>query len=429
VTRATEKELLASFTWFQRRRLRRSPRRLDLELRIVFVLQWLGFLALLSTSLLVLIEYAPAIATEHPVLFSITVLVAVGKHALGLLALLGGEARPFAEASAKMRGGLGPRDVEALARAVAERFGSGETPNIFIAIDKEANALSTNSMLLNFIPRFNAVFLNSYLCRALRRDELRAVLAHELAHFYRYLGPLGRNAWLGIVGSVAACVALYAADPGILDNPLLALAVVWWVPLPFLWLFGKIADLGYRDLEFACDAVAAEMVGVEPMINALLKIGDREEVFELVELEMGQHLEKNPEADPDEVARALMDRMPDGPVTIEEARRALRATPVAGRKRGSERKRVQLLEQVRSSQALRKALKVMRWSEFDTIRRDGRLDPDELDGYVRALASDTLAATNEVAMNHPAADRYQTHPAMRARILYLYLHFLADQEA
>jgi Zn-dependent protease with chaperone function len=429
VKRVTGSELLASFSWFQRRRLRRSPRRLDLKLRIVFLLQWLGFLVLLASSLLVLIEHAPTIATEHPILFSITVLVAVGKHALALLALFGGEARPFVEAPAKMRGGLKPRQIDELGKRVAERFGSKEKPNIFITIDKEANALSTNSMLLNFIPRFNAVFLNSYLFKALKPDEVRAILVHELAHFYRYIGPLGRNAWLGIVGSVAACVALYATDPDILDSTLLALAVVWWAPLPFLWLFGKIADLGHRDLEYACDAVAAEMVGVESMVNALLKIGDREEVFELVQLEMGRQLQENPRANPDEVAQALVSRIPDHPVTVEEARRALRAGSVARSKGGSERQTGKLLEQVRSTQKLRAALKVVQWSEFDTIHRNGRLDRDELDGYVRALASDALAATNEVAMNHPATDRYQTHPSLRKRILYLYLHFLAADDA
>jgi Zn-dependent protease with chaperone function len=429
VKRVTGRELLASFSWFQRRRLRRSPRRLDLKLRLVFLLQWLGFFVLFVSSLLVLIEHAPPVAVEHPVLFSITVLVAVTKHSLSLLGLFGGETRPFREASAGMRGGLEPRHVDALARKMGERFGSKEKPNVFIAVDKEANALSTNSMLLNFVPRFNAVFLNSYLCNALKPDELRAILVHELAHFYRYIGPLGRNAWLGIVGSVAACVALYAADPEILDSPLLALAVVWWAPLPFLWLFNKIAALGLHDLEYACDAVAAELVGVEPIVNALLKIGDRQEVYDLVEREMGRHLAENPKAKPADVATELLDRLPDQPVTVEEARRILSAQPLPGGRGGSKKQAREFLEYLRLSRSLRKALKVVRWSEFDTIHRNGRLDRDELHRYVRALASGRDAATHELAADHPAAERYQTHPSMRNRILYLYLHFLAADDA
>jgi Zn-dependent protease with chaperone function len=429
VTRIGASELLASFSWLQRRRLLRSPRRLDLKLRFVFVLQWLGFLALLNSSILVLIEHAPPIAVEHPIVFSITVMVAVGKHVLGLLGLFGGDARPFAEAPAEMRGGLEQKHVDAVARDVAERFGSKEKPNVFIAVDKEANALSTNSMLLNFVPHFNAVFLNSYLCRALRPDELRAILVHELAHFYRYIGPLGRNAWLGIVGSVTACVALYAADPEILDSPLLALAVAWWAPLPFLWLFNKIAALGLHDLEYACDAVAADLVGVEPIVNALLKIGDRKEVYDLVEREMGRHLAENPKAKPADVATELLDRLPDQPVTVEEARRIFSAKPLSAGTGGSKKQAKEFLEYLRLSRSLRKALRVVRWSEFDTIHRNGRLDRDELHRYVRALASGKDAATHELAADHPAAERYQTHPSMRNRILYLYLHFLATDDA
>ena len=427
-TAVSPAKLLAAFSWWRRRRLRRSPECLDVRLRALFLFQWLALLVILAASLGVLFEFGPSLALEHPWAVTVVVLVAVGWHAWGLVALLRGEKHRYEDAPSELRGDLEPDEVEAIARTVGKRFGRREKPNVYVAIDKEANALAVNSMLLNRIPSFNAISLNSYLCRALSRDELRAILVHELAHFHRYMSPFARNAWLGALGSIAACVVMFAVDPEILEDPVLIAALPLWAPLPFLWLFRKIAGLGRRDLEYACDAVAAEVVGVEPTINALLKLGDRAEIFELVEQEMGRHLDEHPKAKGKAVEQALFDRIPEQPIDLEEARRLLRSEPLP-RKGGSKITTRNLLDVVRAKHKLRTALKVVRWSRFDTIRRDGRLDRDELHGYVRSLTGDKNSATHAIASDHPKLERDGTHPSMRKRIVYLYLHFLAAPEA
>ena len=383
-------KLLEPFSWFEARRLRRTPKQLDFRLRALFVLQWIAFFALLGASLLVLVLLGPVFALEHPVALAIVVFVAVSRHVWGLYGLLGGEAVRFDEAPAKLRGNVDKEDIESVVECVGRRFGRREVPNVFIAIDEEANALTANSMLFNSIPRYNAVFLNSFLFKALSRDELLAIVAHELAHFHRYMGPLARNAWLGVVGSVAACVAIFSWDPEIVELPLLAALVVWWVPLPFLWLFNKIATRGRHSLELACDAVAADVVGAESMINALLKMGDRLEVLELVERELKRHLEENPRAAAEKSVQALLERVPERPVTPTEARRILRLGPLPENERGDRVKRRRLLSALLQNRKLRKALDVVSWSRFDTIRRDGRLDRDELELYVRSLRSSTV---------------------------------------
>lgn len=405
--------------------LRRSPQQREKRLRRLFRIQWLGFGALLAGSIALLVVFGPAFAAEHPVLFAVIVAVAVVLHVLELFGLLGGEAVRYREAPEEMRSVLQPDEVDSLARTVASRFGSTEAPNLYVAIDKQANALTANSMLLGFVPRYNAIFLNSYLFRALSREELRAVLVHELAHFHRYIGPFGRNAWLGVLGSVAACVGLFAAMPE-LSETFFAPLVVWWAPLPFLWVFNVIASLGHRDLEYACDSVAAEVVGAEPMVNALLKMGDRAEIFELVESEMERHLDENPTARSAEIAQALLDRVPDGPVDPDEAQRALRAEPLPDGGKGDKRENRKLLGLLRKNRRLRKALDVMHWSRFDTIRRDGWLDRDELHRYVLSLTRVEHAATHEVTTDHPELELLQTHPSTRKRIVYLYLHHLAS---
>ncbi len=416
-------ELLERFSKRDSVELRRTPDQRDLRLRRLFRLQWCGFVLLLAGSVAVLVILVPDFLDAHPVAFSVVVAVAVVKHVLELFGLLGGEAFRYRDAPEDLSGVLEPEELDSLTARVSERLGKSEKPNFYIAIDKEANAFSTNSMLFNSIPRYNAIFLNSYLFHAFSRDELRAVVVHELAHFYRYIGPLGRNAWLGVVGSIAACVTLFSWVPE-LTEPWTAIFVIWWAPLPFLWIFNLVASSGQRDLEYACDAIAAEIVGAESMANALLKMGDRAEIYELVEHEMGRHLDENPKAKIPEISQALLDRIPDVPVDHDEARRALRSEPMPEDDGGDKKESRKLVALIRRNHKLRKALDVMRWSRFDTIRRDGWLDREELHRYVMSLSRGEFAATHEVAVDHPDNEPDQTHPSTRKRIICLYLHFL-----
>jgi Zn-dependent protease with chaperone function len=422
-TRLSPREILTSFSWRDSRRLRRTPRSLDLRLRLLFVLQWLVFLLLLGVSAVVLLELGPDFAAANPLAFAVLVIVAAGKHILGLVGLLGGEAHRLEEAPEDLRGALEPEEVETLVKTVARRFRRKAKPNLYVAIDQAANALAANSMLLNFIPRYNAIFLNSYLVRALTRDQLRAILVHELAHFYRYMGPFGRNAWLAVVGSIAACVAVFSTDPDMAEIPLwMVLFVLWWAPLGFMWVFLKIASLGQHDLEYACDAVAAEVIGVEPMVNALLRMGDRAELMEMVLLEIHRQTDDDRRAKVTEIADALLERVPDGPIDLAEARRALRLEAPLEE---AESRSGSVFGGVRRIVKEHKALGVVRWSGFDTIRRDGQLDRQELHRYVESLVQDGHVATHDVALEHPLVGSLSTHPSTLKRIVYLYLHFVA----
>lgn len=353
------------------------------------------------------------------------VMIATSRHIWQLFNLLGGKSYPFEKAS-RPHGSLTPKSVSGLVESVGKRFGSKERPNVYIAVDKQANALSANSMLFNFIPRYNAVYLNSYLFQALSAKEQQAILVHELVHFYRYIGPLGRNAWLGVFMAIAASITVLSWDQD-LTNPVGALMVVWWAPLPFQWAFNILASTDRHDLEYACDAVAAEVVGAEAMANALLKIGDRTEVYELIEQEMERHLERNPRAEIGKITKMLLDRIPEKPVDLEDAKRALQVKPLLDSD-GSIKENKKLLEVIRKNHKLRRSLKVMPWSRFDTIHRDGQLNRTELSRYVRSLTSDQNSATHEVAAEHPGQEYLQTHPSMRNRIIYLYLHFLAAEK-
>ena len=80
-----------------------------------------------------------------------------------------------------------------------------------------------------------------------------------------------------------------------------------------------------------------------------------------------------PKAESAEVVQALLDRVPEEPVSLEEARRVLRSEPPTETAGGEQEKSGNLVEAVQKKRKVHKALDVVPWSRFDTIRRDGRL--------------------------------------------------------
>ncbi len=68
-------------------------------------------------------------------------------------------------------------------------------------------------MFANCFGRLNAIYLNTYILKALKKEELKAILVHELAHFHRYLSPLNRNEWVATLISTASIFLLFTLIP------------------------------------------------------------------------------------------------------------------------------------------------------------------------------------------------------------------------
>lgn len=141
-------------------------------------------------------------------------------------------------------------------------------PKLYIAPNPQPNAFATGRN-----PKNAAVAVTEGLLNLMDWDEIRGVLAHELAHI--------QNRDI-LVGSVAAAVAMavtYAArlamwgggrsrDRG--SNPILMLATIFLAPLAASLIRSAVS----RTREFKADASAAEMMGTgEPLARALEKLG------------------------------------------------------------------------------------------------------------------------------------------------------------
>ncbi len=140
-------------------------------------------------------------------------------------------------------------------------------PRLYMTPDPQPNAFATGRNEKNAV-----VAVTAGLMEVLSEDELRGVLAHELAHV--------RNRDI-LIGSVAAAIATaisYAAhlafffggsddDDG--GNPIVALAMIFLAPMAA----GIIQMAISRSREFEADRVGASFVnGGEPLARALEKL-------------------------------------------------------------------------------------------------------------------------------------------------------------
>lgn len=388
--------------------------------------QWLFLIAVLVAALWVWLIQARPLLQVSAWQFWVAIIIPVTRQSTALIQLLGLQAYTLAATPDHLWGQYSAEEIRRFAHEAAQQLNGHEVPNLYIAVDKSANAMAVNSLLVNFIPRLNAIYLNSYLLKTLTPLELRAILAHELAHFHRYMSPLTRNTWVATLGDGAVLVFLFLCFPNLSLITWVIICILYWIWAPFTILYNLVDMLTARDLEFCADLVAAELVGCLPMINALLKIGDRAEVYEAVEERVAELLERYPALNAAQVIQKLNDLLPDTQIGVRQAKRLFNQNlkPDAAEMDGDKDENKKLLKDLLSRRALRKALRVYHWNRFDVIHRDNSLDGKELASYLNSLAGSPLHATHKVSSDHPDYEPYQTHPSMKKRILYLYLHCL-----
>lgn len=184
---------------------------------------------------------------------------------------------------------IGPQDDPELYNVVDEmRIAAGlPMPRIYIINDSALNAFATGRD-----PEHGVVAITRGLREKLPRDELQAVIAHEIAHI-RHLDIRFAMLMATMVGLIVfACDAFLrvafrggahgarrssggkGGGAGVLV--LLGIALVLAVVAP---LFARIIQMAYsRQREYLADAGAVELTrNPEAMANALRRLGDDEE--------------------------------------------------------------------------------------------------------------------------------------------------------
>ena len=252
----------------------------------------------------------------------------------------------------------------------------------------------------------------------LERDELMAVLLHEIAHHL----PRNRMAVFGgwpLADATYHVIAFWAyCQTGSGSLAVLVFVLLRWIG--FAIAVGIAGSLT-RAIEHLCDLYAAERMGSRPMINALLKVAEDDELSEVVLVWAAREMMYDNDVALDDLALALADARPYGRIFHEnlfrhaaEVSRILRSRQrPSGKKRKSRTENPELkafVEKRRMRQARR-----IRWRRFDGDG-DGVLTAEEVTQLCEAL----VAHPDEVLVTSQDESEPKTHPRYRDRILLLH---------
>ena len=141
---------------------------------------------------------------------------------------------------------------------------------LYITAEKQVNAAALALGLGRVMPKLRAIYLNRGTLHALSPKELSSVIAHELAHIYRY--PLGYQKGLFLHLITATLLALTVWSLGV--NLMIALFVIGGYFFCLNFVFARYS----QTIEYLCDDCGAEIAGIDAALRAEFRIAQHSEI-------------------------------------------------------------------------------------------------------------------------------------------------------
>ena len=169
-------------------------------------------------------------------------------------------------------GHLAKADILDVCDSVCNKMGikPGEV-GFYITAEKQINASALTLGLGYLIKNLQVVMLNRATLHALKKQELTSVVAHELAHIYRYPLIFQQALVLRLFNSAAISLSLLTYIPNIF-----IVAIINGIYQGFIstW-FGRFSIT----IEFLCDDCGAEIAGAEAALRAEFLISKHAETL------------------------------------------------------------------------------------------------------------------------------------------------------
>ncbi len=272
--------------------------------------------------------------------------------------------------------------------------------------------------------RPNTVWVSSGSLHYLERDELEALVLHEVGHHAREnrIDVPGASV---VVDIALVCVSLrlcsavgpLASTQGGIAAVILALTAS---RCAVALLAAKVKASVSRIIEHQCDLFAAERVGSLAVIHLLLKLGEECELEEIVVARAARQLLHVQLLDVEDLVGVLHDVRPHGRIFHRNLFRHAAAIvreveSVCGELLDEECANPDFAAFLRSHR--RRPVRRIRWRSFDA-KGDGRLSREEIDDLVAAVtrSPDALLFACESELEPT------THPRTRDRIVVVHQH-------
>lgn len=319
-------------------------------------------------------------------------------------------------------------EIYLIMRELLAPFRGREIPNVYLTGGPHEGAYVLNSLLFNWIKPLNAVYLSTRLLRILRPGELRAILSHELAHFFGYIRPLNR-ARFALMGLNALVPISLSLDHGHIS--LWAAFLVWLVfSVFYMRIINAWLSRASQDHEHLCDLAAAKRYGVLSTVNGLLTVVRVSETQIRVVKLMLERIRKDSTlslAQLEKLVAQCEAKLPDGPLRPREIVRALKET-LASPETASLRKRLTKAEQMKEEKSIKeiserllldRTFQLISWKSFDRIIPDGRLGRAEYESLIQILRHNPDEQLFDVATDNVPYVAKGSHPTVAQRILFL----------
>ena len=184
--------------------------------------------------------------------------------------------------------------IGVLIEQLIEEAGVASVKRVYMSDDLAPNAFTLRVIPIPYIGS-DWIIINRNVVDVLNRNEIRAVVAHEIGHAAR------KDSWINsalysprfiiIVGwsiIFAAMANIILVDPFSTDSFLRLIALFAFFIMVRLLMNGAhyITAYAYRKTELLADHYAADLIGSEILINALIKIGKRGQVIRSINQEL-----------------------------------------------------------------------------------------------------------------------------------------------
>ena len=247
-------------------------------------------------------------------------------------------------------------ELDTLVNEVFEHALENEKPSIYLLNLDAANALAVNIYLLNFIKPLNALYITRKCLECLERQELKAILYHEMGHFNGFMYAGSRTVKFSLFFVLFMPFAFTVAfNGGVGFSYVIGLLV-------FLFLLAKIvlgsAEKRNHAIEHLSDLYAADKVGALSTINALIALGRANE-------------------------------------------------PTSDKKKKDSLKEKLVLP----------ARKLIQWANFDTDVVNGKIEPSE---YVHFINTVEATTNPRILGKAPIDEESNSHPSLTKRVLFIH---------
>lgn len=293
--------------------------------------------------------------------------------------------------------------LEDLASGVAAQMQFSRAPVIRIARGMVSPAWLSAAWLAG-APR---IVIRESLVRYLEKGELASVIAHELTHekmLRRYYGdnvfPCGAITLMAFLAWLT--MQAVHTEWGVFAMPVVALLL----GVGAFFFTERIAHVFLPLIhahEFLADHEAARCSGRLNTINALLKVGQRQEMLHTVMEALADGHRQRDASLREEIFDSLPEPFMDAPAVRAAARECL------------SRRGLVLAEPTEAAEQGRK----IDWRRFAAKSGGIRLEKEELEELVHALVRDGGSRLFHLHDEQPDLARHTLHPSLRKRLLFL----------